>query len=340
MDHLVLVVAGTTDLALRSLPERLRAEVTYADESALVVRTRQPLDSADRLPFANNVFQVLARAPRRDTGSTVTALARRVADADLRSLPRTAAGFRVMVHLDGQLTPVSPQPRKDLESLLSRRLRRPVTSRGSCDEFWVVGRTGLADLLLCARLPKSRRAERARGALSAELSEMLVAASRPDGRDTVLDPFAGSGALILARAQHPHRRLIYNDLDLDGHRAALPRSILRGRAVTLLAEDALSLPSLPDGSVDVVLADPPWGEHADLGMDLDAFADRVLASCGRVLHPRHGRAVILTARRGAAAYAQACEGRGLQVGEQIGILVNGHPAEVLIAGRGADLTGR
>jgi hypothetical protein len=57
------------------------------------------------------------------------------------------------------------------------------------------------------------------------------------------------------------------------------------------------------------------------------------ASFARVLHPRHGRAVVLVARRSESLVADAFQQAGLPVKDQTAVLVNGHPATVLSAWR-------
>jgi hypothetical protein len=148
-------------------------------------------------------------------------------------------------------------------------------------------------LYLAERLPR-RETGPPRGALSPELSTLLVAASEPASHDVFLDPFAGSGALVAVRLRSPTHRVVYNDPHPPRR---LPATLAgRGRLV-LHTEDALSLPSIRAGSVNAIVTDPPWGEHdRNLG-DYAAFAAALSASFARVLRPATGRAVVLVTRR-------------------------------------------
>ncbi|WP_275408449.1 hypothetical protein [Streptomyces sp. SID9727] len=165
-------------------------------------------------------------------------------------------------------------------------------------EYWVIGRLDMRDLMFCARLPKPARPKKTRGALSHELSSMLVLAPEPPPEDTFLDPFANSGSFVVARLALPAREVIFSDLDLAEHREQLPGETLRDRRVRLLDEDAMALPSVPDGSVDAVVTDPPWGEHEELPVSYEEFTRTTGLSPARVLHPEKGRYVLLCARRG------------------------------------------
>jgi tRNA G10 N-methylase Trm11 len=103
--------------------------------------------------------------------------------------------------------------------------------------------------------------------------------------------------------------------------------------VRLLAEDALSLPSIGDGEIDAIVTDPPWGEFTDTGMTYQAFVSRMAENFDRVLHPRKGRFSILVARRQAGTMSASIKAHGFSIREAQGILVNGHPATVIVGGR-------
>ncbi|MGL5865634.1 MAG: hypothetical protein ACRCYX_07140 [Dermatophilaceae bacterium] len=131
--------------------------------------------------------------------------------------------------------------------------------RGQCQEYWVVGRHGMAEYLPGARLPKPQKPAKAKGAIYHELSAMLVAASRPTPQDVFLDPFAGTGSFPLARLELPARQVVYSDVGLARFRRELPRQLTDGTRVRLLDEDALALPTMADGLAGAEL--PPDAEH-------------------------------------------------------------------------------
>jgi hypothetical protein len=158
---------------------------------------------------------------------------------------------------------------------------------------------------------------------------MLVAASSPQPNDVILDPFAGSGALLAARADYPFKRLIYNDLSLDQHRPRLdPR--LKGEKVIALAEDAFSLRSVTPGGVDVIITDPPWGEYEEFDTPIDQWAKEFAHLLVQMLHRENGRYVVLINRRNGQGLAAALKDAGLPASRSIDVLVNGHPATILI----------
>lgn len=329
MDYLIQFVAGSEALVGECLRRAIDTpRITYADDSAMIFSTEKRLAPAD-LRFANNVFQVLARTRRKNLASSIDRLTAMVHGITFPRFRGRDPGFRVMFQIDGTLAQVDAAVRSELQREIAAYTRMTVRARGSCEEFWVIGRKDLDELLLCWRMPKRKRPERPKGALSDELSTMLVVASRPRKEDTFLDPFGGSGALVLARLDAPGTAFMY----ADTVRHRLPRGLRTDRRVRLLTEDARSLPSVGDGQIDAIITDPPWGEHQELGEPYPAFSRAVARSFARVLDPRAGRFVLLSSRRSAATWVASLKAEGLRVASTPEILVNGHPATVLIGGR-------
>jgi hypothetical protein len=292
------------------------------------------------LPYLKNAYLVLTDVPRvgGDPASTLDHAAGAVTDLLRREaglaapVPRKAP-FRVMATLDGQLTAFGRGARAGLERELIRRTGGRVQTRGSGEELWLIGRRGLHRVLFALRLRQPRRPPAARGSLGPELAALLVRASRPDARDSFLDPMGGSGSLIAARLATPARRVVYNDLDLERLRADLPPELRRG-AVVLTGADATDLSSVATGSVDVIVTDPPWGEYEPLPGSPEDFARALTRSLARVLHPGHGRLVLLVSRRLEAAFTEALSAAGVPKAQSVPVLVNGHPASVVLAGTG------
>lgn len=340
MRYLVQFPAGLGPLVARLLTHRVTGyREVYADDSALVFDTGTRLTSADEVEVAKNVFVVWASVPRpaRAEGRSLAHAVTRLADAvppAIRPQRPDRAGFRTMVQIDGRLTPVDRSARSRLESALATRTGQRVQTRGGNTEYWVMGRTDLPELLLLQRLPRRDKAGKGpkAGALSAELATALVLASDPQPTDVFCDPFAGSGALVLARSRRPVRALLYGDRDLAALRPTLPEELTGSRAVRLLDDDAFTLPSLADASVDAVVTDPPWGEHEPLDQPFPQYADALAAGLARVLVDR-GRLVVLVNRSNAVVLGEALAAHALAVADSLDILVNGHPASVLVAAR-------
>ena len=144
-----------------------------------------------------------------------------------------------------------------------------------------------------------------KGALHPELAYgmALLAQIRPG--ETVLDPFAGSGAVGEA-VKHFGAKPLLSDI------APKPG---------IAACDARDLVQIRDGSIDRIVTDPPWGIYEKC--DVNALYRAAFAEFRRVLKPS-GAVVLLTAaaREAETAMVEA----GFAHEKTLRVLVNGKKA--------------
>lgn len=330
MSYFAYHAAGLGSIVAECLQSDLQnVEILEKDGSGVHFKSSSPATLIGSLPYLRNTFEVVTTAPRREIDASISDLAARV-----RAAPRTGKSnqiaFRIMAQVDGELLSVSPEPRRRLEQAITAVMGGRVEPRGSGIEYWVIGRRELDVVFLGRRLKKDAQPKPARGELAPELAHLLVRVSQPRSDDVVLDPFAGSGALLVARSALPYSSLIYSDLELAQHRSRL--GALRSlRAARLLADDALALPNVKERSVTSIITDPPWGEHSEITGDYKDFASAMFTSFQHVLNPANGRVTVLTGRRIAGATLSAAGARGFAILATHDILVNGHPATVIVA---------
>ncbi|GIH78119.1 methyltransferase domain-containing protein [Planobispora longispora] len=181
-------------------------------------------------------------------------------------------------------------------------------------------------LLRIAERPLHRRDYKRRsvpGTLHPPLAAAMaqMAGIRPG--HTVLDPCCGAGTLLIeAGAQQPQARLHGFDLDPRAVHAAAENAA--GLPVALARADAGRLP-LPDGGVDRVLSNPPWGGQVSARGLLAASFARWWAELGRVLAPG-GTAVVLLPDPG---HLPAGPGSGLEPAHLQRVRVSGAPSFLL-----------
>jgi tRNA G10 N-methylase Trm11 len=118
--------------------------------------------------------------------------------------------------------------------------------------------------------------------------------SEPRDDDIVLDPFCGTGTVLIERAQiGRYKNLIGSDRDAGAIRAARENIGPRYKPIELHEDwDAGALP-LADASVTKIVSNLPWGiKHGSHAANRRLYADWI-AELNRVLTPK-GKMVLLT----------------------------------------------
>jgi 16S rRNA G966 N2-methylase RsmD len=334
MKYVIQFPAGMQSLAILAVQRVLRdASILHKDDSAIVFESKTRITHASKLPFANNVFIVLESAHRSTVPRSIRQLAGKASSIEHPKVTAQDQGFRVMVNIDGELVAIDKGIRDELEFEIGLQTNLKVQARGSCREYWVIGRKNLDTLMLCMRLPKAAQKQPDKGSLAPELAFLMVLASNPEKSDAFLDPFGGSGSIVAARLGLEYSAIIYSDTQRNKLSPALVRKTKSDRRVKLVQDDALQLPSIADGAVNVIVTDPPWGEFERLPMPYETFANAMARSFDRVLHADDGRFVVLVTRKQTSTLVQAMTGSGFRIHATHSILVNGHPASVVVGSR-------
>lgn len=324
--------AGLANLVRACLVEDVQAQVETQDDSSAVFMSSASPQTIAALPYLKNTFEVLGSQPRRSLHAALDGFASAIAGGSV-SLPSTIFGrpFRLMAHVDGGLVSLPKRSRLRLERAISSVTRSQVQARGSGEEYWIIGRRGMGQYLLghrmAMRLPKGHLPA---GRLSPELADLLIRMSAPSATDRFLDPFAGSDALAIARSRYPAQRILSSELSRD------ERSKVNGHPrIILLSEDAHQLPSVGDGEVNVIVTDPPWGEHDDVG-DHTEFLARMWKGFDRVLTAEGSQIVVLMTRNRVGALVETAHLAGYRTVRSYELLVNGHPASAVVFERHAE----
>jgi len=318
---------------------RVGASGVGASGGAALFRLPGPVDAANRLSAFSNVFLIVAEYRGRDMNfarmvrgepsraEAIDPIARELARRGVRS-------FRVRFSREGRFESVEPRLVAEAEAQVREAFGvRDDRTRPDAEFWYMIRRDGGAYFLW--RLTDRPEEERdpAPGELRADLARLIVAHAL-DGIDdprAALDPFAGSGALPRARAELcPAARVLASDS--DPAKVASMRSRL-GFGVEVFGADARSLPGVADGSIDLVVTDPPWGDWDAAACEASGGVDGLyrgfLAALDRVLSS-NGRACVLTGAKTAfeaavAASPEFAASAGAP-GFRTDVLVNGKKA--------------
>lgn len=265
------------------------------------------------LRTADDVFLVAGRVP--DIGHTREGLGRLGALARSADLGRAARGAARGVEVSASFLGRRNFNRYDAEDavgvVLAERLGVPYHSRrgGAPPPEGYAGWRLVLDgghATLMARVaarPLHRRGYKRHtipGTLHPPVAAAMARLAAPRPGELVVDPCCGAGTLLIEAGRIQPRARRYG-FDLDPRALAAARANAGRDPIVLRRADAARLP-LPDGGVDVVVCNPPWGGQVAPGGELAAAPRRWWAEVARVLRPG-GRAVVLlpdTAELGAA----------------------------------------
>ncbi|TVR32781.1 MAG: methyltransferase domain-containing protein [Spirochaetaceae bacterium] len=221
---------------------------------------------------------------------------------------RRATSFRVSSVRSGLHEFASP----DVERAAGAQLQRDYRLEVDLENFDVNVRIDIVDqrVLVGLQLNQSRldrrylRTYRPRVSLRPAIAyAMLTLADLADDAATVVDPFCGSGTILLEAASiFPQARVLGFDHDreaVDGARHNSAQNALQHRIAVQYA-DARGIHQLIEPrSVDAIVTNPPFGIRLARRTDFRSLYGRFLESAWQVLKPA-GKLVILVGKRRSA----------------------------------------
>ena len=254
------------------------------------------------LPFVTNTFYILKTFPRNDS-RTIKEMAMQVLNDRglvIKNLPRAKGSrtFRWIVSLANHLVSLDSGIMQALEKRIAAQTRlRPDRSKPDY-EFWLLQRAeGYG--FFSVRLSQHKAYDKIlqKGELRPELANILCRLSEPSSGELFLDPFCGSGAIPIQRAQFPTGLIIASDNREDKVDFVKQRIKDLGlkRKIVVRCENALRLNRYDAGSIHKIVTDPPWGHFKELELPLAEFYDKMVAEFCRILAPQ-GLLVALTAQ--------------------------------------------
>lgn len=294
------------------------AKAVYS--GALVYSAR--IDRPECTGFTNTYIQIA----RLDKCSSVTHAARlflterrALADAERAMREYGFESFRVMFSEQNRLASIEKEYREAYERAIHIRSNRETPDT----ELTILHRSNGCALML---LRLTRPAHVKKGELSPSVAACMAYLARPEDGGCFMDPFAGSGAIGVARMALGKSKRIFLS-DIDSAAVTRLRKRIPGRA-EIEQLDALRLTERFDGEeFTEIVCDPPWGLYRPLDSDSADFNRRLVENLEYVLAP-YGRCVVLTALK--TEFANAVKKSGLDILERFDILVNGKKAAIFV----------
>lgn len=269
-------------------------------DGLVVFSTTSSIEKVKKIRFLNNSF-LMFRFFDMEKNTPLEKMIRQVLSEKVRvpvRLPSNWRTFRIITSQENQLISVDKQLVVNLEENIRKNFGLKPNRSLPQVEFWFLSRRegyGFFGMRLTRHQDYAKSLQK--GELRPELTNLLCQISEPNSNDNFLDPFAGSGAIPIERAQNFSSKQI---LTSDNNRVAVNRLKARVRFLKLNLSvenaDALRLDKIDEGSVDKIVTDPPWGYFGEKIIDLPKFYSNMLDSFYRVLR-KGGIAVLLVGER-------------------------------------------
>lgn len=195
---------------IESVLEANSAKLLDIDQSAVRLSHQDSLPT-QLIPLFKNVFSIEASTTRGPPPHSVSRLTAQLAKRGIAGI-RKDETFRIMVHIDDQLTSIDRARRTTLEIMIESLTGTRVHSRGGGMEYWIIGRKGRKNLFLGTRLRNPAAPAPNKGELAPNLASPLITLSEPRPDEDFIDPFSGSGGIVRQRLKWPAARVHFNDL--------------------------------------------------------------------------------------------------------------------------------
>ena len=278
---------------------RGRVHMRYAGERETLLR------AARRLRSAHHLLRPVASFPLTP-GRELADVEAGLAEADVVEMVGGPA-FRITSERQGSHAFTSHDLQRVAGAVVAERYEAPVDLEGFAvevtvdvvDQWCAVAVRHTHDAL--SRRHPQRYLPRV--SLKPNVAYALVRlAELPPDTGAVLDPFAGSGTVLLeAGAVLPQAQLWGGDWDprsVAGARANLAAWDLADRAHMTELDARHMSEALTAGPFDAIITNPPFGRRLGKGVSFAGFYARILAEAHAVLRPG-GRLALLVGKRGA-----------------------------------------
>ena len=322
--------AGLQDFVAEQLELDFSAVDIAHTEEGLVVFSGSGID-VKNIPYTNNLFHVLQPLKSGSMDGLLTSCAHetRWHQTAQQSMSKNEKSFRLFLSDENRLVSADHVKLDKLIWQIEQQCGLRHTSHRPDTEFWLFKRRG-GTAYFCKRLTKNRMTEKdlKPGTLRPELAQTLCLMSEPSAKDIFLDPFAGSGAIALARKAWPYEMMFVSDIAPEKVQLIKKNIPHTKKPIIVRTADALNLDKIEDGFIDKIVTDPPWGLFDKTIKDIPDFYKNALKEMCRVVKP-DGLIVMLTAQRELIADLSRHFSGLISLEHRYDILVSGKKASIV-----------
>jgi tRNA G10 N-methylase Trm11 len=321
--------AGLQEFVAERLVDDFGADIEHTEEG-LVVFSGEDIE-VKKLSYTNNVFLILEQLNNADMNTLLSSCTqgKRWHQIAKQSINKGERSFRLFLSDESRLVSADRAKLDKLIGQIEQQCRLTHSSHRPDTEFWLFRRRNGA-AYFCKRLTKNRMTEKdlEPGELRPELARILCLISEPTASDIFLDPFAGSGAIAMARKEWPYEMMFVSDIAPEKIQAIKKNIPKTKKPIIARPADALKLDKFENGFIDKVVTDPPWGLFDKTIEDIPLFYKKALQELCRVVKP-DGIIVMLTGQRELAADLSKQFSGQLILERGFDILVSGKKASIM-----------
>lgn len=321
-------ITGLGDLVEHALKHDIpELEILGSDDGLVVFTAPQSYEQLVNISYINNLYYTFVYDPALGQEKSVHAIVKLLTPK--ASFPKLQGKtFRLMVMRGSQLEHVTKEIATKMKDKIQAQTGLSFSPLKADVEFWVLVRNNGAVMFGYKRDVWVDRPKLEKGELRPKVAELLVMASNPTAEDVFLDPFAGYGALPLARTRLDACKKIILCEKKGQLVDVLKKRFRQNKQIDIHQTDALQMNFLGSESIDVIVTDPPWGMYEEVPLDMPVFYSKMLAEFARVIK-QDGRIVVLTGQPEAFEVAVS-EQSALTVKKTYTTLINGKKASVYV----------
>lgn len=327
-------ITGTSQFVKEQLTGLKNISIVKMYDGLVIFYSSRPWRELQNIRYFNNLFLLLEEKGSHKSGkSAVEGLMNIVArrgikrSTILHDITKGKRGFKIFVAVENETVSVNRSLLQRVERQIQKESRLRLNIKRPDLEFWFMSRRE-GVMLFGLRFTKVRKEtkQRKKGELRAELAHIICLLSEPKPYDVVCDPFAGHGAIVIERAhQFPYKKICASDID-NFLVSELKKKIGKMKNIQVVQADALHL-DLPDGSINKIITDPPWGEYRELP-NFKNFYENMLREFNRILGPDGTMVILIGAKEIFESILQDRFAHTFKIKSKYNILVSGKKAAI------------
>lgn len=276
--------------------------IFHIDDGVVLYKSGMRRDRIIKAPcFSNTYLAYTYLLPKKTTATlNAQAIAKTITPAMIRDMQRAkedGSTFRIMNWHEGATTALDKGIRTGLEEAIQIQNKFVVNRvKPKCEFAFYTRRGGWGFFGLRLTHPAWDEKRLPAGRLDPEIAYLLSVISQPTETDVVLDPMAGHGAIVAARAEHfPYKMILATDSDPERVAGIKSQYATFGKEFVIGQMDAEDMADIPDATITTIITDPPWGLH-DETIDVEDLYSRFFDEAARVLK-NDGVCVLISAQK-------------------------------------------